>query len=101
MQALIDFEGWRKWRGFADPLSTLKGSSHPASNGAARKTLSATPAGRRGSSSAAAPMQTSFSKSPSGKDDDHAVDYSSGSGSGEADGADLRAHATEAKNGPV
>ncbi|KAL4933117.1 response regulator [Aspergillus undulatus] len=54
MQALIDFEGWRKWRGFAD--------SHSDSGSASGRS---SPATARGSGSASASRKTSPIASPS------------------------------------
>ncbi|EAW12786.1 putative response regulator [Aspergillus clavatus NRRL 1] len=51
MQALIDFEGWRKWRGFADepqssspPIDSHTSPLHIGANGVSRKTSTASSA---------------------------------------------------------
>lgn len=92
MQALIDFEGWRKWRGFADEpqspmIDTHTSPLHIGANGVSRKTSAA--------SSATSPTTRKIDASPSeikrkspllelGKPTDLLLEESSGTGSGES-----------------
>lgn len=67
MQALIDFEGWRKWRGFADPAPssvTIDSATSPMQAGDGRGAEKPEP------SSPSEPRSTVTVKAESGSKED-------------------------------